>query len=311
MRSLNAGTLSLVLPIMRNRLALGVIRLAVLAAVLACAGCDVKVGDNGMSFDVTQGRASDEWKRTYTLPKDGRLEIVSGGGPVTVTRSDGRTVEVQIIRQAQARTDEAAQQALKEETITEEVAPDRVKVQTARARRDNSGPMGRRRISTEYHVTIPDGLNVAITGENADVSLNDVQGQFTLENTNGGFRTRGLSGAITASTVNGIIDLDMAQVAGDIRATTVNGPVRIGLPPGVNATLDARTVNGVVTVDPDLPFTADVRERLRVSGRFGNGGPALTLNTTNGPVNVGEAGRRGRGPRGGQPVVIERERRER
>src|SRR5688572_26404849 len=238
---------------MRNRLASGVIRLAVLAAVLTCAGCDVKVGDNGMSFDVTQGRAEDEWKRTYTLAKGGRLEIVSGGGPVNVTPSDGQTVQIHIIREARASTDEAAQQALKEETITEEATLDRVKVQTTRPDRENSGPLGRRRISTEYRVSIPAGLNVAIRGENADVSLNDVQGQFTLENTNGGFRARGLSGSITATTVNGVIDVDMVQVSGDIKATTVNGPIRLGLPADVNATLEARTVNGNVNVDPDLP----------------------------------------------------------
>jgi DUF4097 and DUF4098 domain-containing protein YvlB len=295
---------------MKQHLRLGVVCLAVLAAPVVLAGCDVKVGDNGMSFDVTHGRANDEWKRTYTLARGGRLEIVSGGGPVNVTPSTGQTVEIHIIRESRASTDEAAQQALKEETISDEVAPDRVKVQTVRPRGDNSGPFGRRRISTEYRVSIPAGLSVAIRGENADVSLNDVEGQFTLENTNGGFRARGLSGSLTATTVNGVIDVDMVQVSGDVKATTVNGPIRIGLPAGVNATLEARTVNGNVDVDPDLPFTPAERERLRVTGRFGNGGPAITLNTTNGPVRISEAGR-GRGGRGGEPIVIDRQLQER
>ena len=294
---------------MRNRLISGVLRLAVLPLALTLAACDVKVGDNGVSFDVTQGRANDEWKRTYTLTKGGRLEIISGGGPVSVTRSDQQAVEVHIIRESRESTDEKARQALKEEAITEEVMPDHVKVQTVRPGGSNSASFGRRRISTEYRVTIPAGLNVSIKGENADVSLNDVEGQFTLENTNGGFRARGLSGAITANTVNGVIDLEMSQLTGDVKATTVNGPVRLRLPAGVNATLDARSVNGFVNVNDDLPFTAVERERLHVSGRFGRGGSAITLNTTNGPVSVGEAGSigRGRGRRGGDRVVVERE----
>jgi hypothetical protein len=282
---------------------------ALLLAAALGAGCDVKVGDGGMSFGVTQGRAGDEWKRTYTLARGGRLEIVSGGGPVNVVPSEGETVEVHIIREARGSTDEAARQALEEEAITEEVAPNRVKVQTTRRDRQNAGPFGQRRISTEYRVGIPAGLNVSIRAENADVSLADVQGQFTLENTNGGFRATGLSGSVTATTVNGVIDFDLAQVAGDVRATTVNGPVRIGLPADVNATLDARSVNGVVTVDPDLPFMAAGRERVRLTGRFGNGEAAIILNTTNGPISVAEAGRgrRGGGRRGGEPVVLERE----
>ena len=296
---------------MKQHVHLGVVCLAVLAAPLALTGCDVKVGDNGIDFDVTHGRANDEWKRTYSLAKGGHLEIVSGGGPVNVTPSAGQTVEIHIIRESRASTDEAALQALKEETISEEVAPDRVKVQTTRPRGDNSGPFGRRRISTEYRVSVPAGLNVAIRGENADVSLTDVQGQFTLENTNGGFRVSSLSGSITATTVNGLIDLDIEQVTGDIKATTVNGPIRVGLPADVNATLDARTINGNVSVDDALPFTAGERERLHVSGRFGKGGPTVTLNTTNGPVRISEAGRRGRGRRGGDAIVIERQLQER
>ena len=296
---------------MKQHLRLGVACLAAVAAPLVLTGCDVKVGDNGMSFDVTHGRASDEWNRSYTVATGGRLEIVSGGGPVNVTPATGQTVEVRIIRESRASTDEAAQQALKEEAISEEVAPDRVKVQTTRPRGENSGPFGRRRISTEYRVSIPPGLNVSIKGENADVPLNDVEGQFTLENTNGGFRARGLSGSITATTVNGVIDFDMVKVSGDIKATTVNGPIRVGLPADVNATLEARTVNGNVNVDQGLPFTATERERLRVTGRFGNGGPAVTLNTTNGPVSVSEAGRRGRRDRGGEAAVLDRQLQER
>jgi hypothetical protein len=296
---------------MKQHIRSGVICLALGGTPILLPGCDVKVNDNGMSFDVTNGRANDEWKRTYTLPKGGRLEIVSGGGPVNVSRASGSTVEIHIIRESRASTDEAARQALGEETISDEVTPDRVKVQTTRPRGDNSGPFGRRRISTEYRVAIPGGLNVAIRGENAEVSLNDVDGQFTLENTNGGFRARGLSGSVTATTVNGVVDLDITEVTGDIKATTVNGPIRIGLPAGVNATLDATTVNGNVNVDQDLAFTAAQRERVRVTGRFGNGGPAVTLNTTNGPVRISQLGERGREQRGGEPVVIERQLQER
>ena len=263
-----------------------------------------------MEFDITQGRAEDEWKRTYTLAEGSRLEIVSGGGPVNVASSTGSMVEIQITREARAANDEAAKQALKEETITEEVTPERVKVETRRTRRDNSGPLGSRRISTTFQVLIPAGLKVSITGENADVSLVNVQGDFTLQNTNGGFRGRGVSGSLSATTVNGVIELDIERVTGDVRATTVNGPVRLGLPRDVNATLEAKTVNGVVTVDEDLPFTADERERLRLTGRFGKGGPTIALNTTNGPIRMTEAGDRRRGRRD-EPVVLERQLQER
>ena len=287
------------------------IRLSVLLSVtLAGAACDVRVNDKGVSLDISEGgRAEDEWTRTYKLARGGHLEILSAGGPIYVTEAADDAVQVHIVREARGKTDEAAQRALKEEeTITEEVAAERVKVQTIRNNKDNSGPFGGRRISTEFRVTIPSGLNVVLKGENADVTLEGVDGQFTLENTNGGFRGRGVSGSIKATTVNGVIDLNLEQVTGDISATTVNGPVRIGLHNDVNATLEARTVNGFVTIQSDLPFTEAERERTRLSGRLGKGGPAITLNTTNGPISVDGAGSRGRarGRRGG-PTVVERQ----
>ena len=299
---------------MRNRLTLGVIRLSVLAAVLTCAGCDVKVGDNGMSFDVTKGRAEEEWTRSYTIQKGGRLEIVAAGGPVFVT-AGGPAVQVKLVRQGQAATDEAAADALREETIAEDVAPDRVRGETKRPSGGNRGSFGRRRVSTEWHVAVPPGLNVSIKGENADITLTAVEGQFTLENTNGGFRSEGLTGSVNATTVNGVIGLEFAAITGDVTVTTVNGPVRIALPQDAKATLDAATVNGEVSIDEALVFTPSVRERLKLAGDVnGGGGPKLVLRTTNGSVRVGVEGRRpGRrgGPNRADPVVLEREIRKR
>ena len=294
---------------MKQQLFRGVVCLGVLAAAGALASCDVKVGDQGMSFDVTHGRANDEWIRSYTLQQGGTLEIVSAGGPVYVT-AGGPAVQVKLVRQGQAGNDEAAQQALKEETVAEDVAPDRVRVETKRPG-NNTGAFGRRRVSTEWHVSIPAGLNVSVTGENADISLTAVEGNFTLQNTNGGFRAAGVSGTVTATTVNGLVDLEFVSVTGDVKATTINGPVRISLPADADVTLDASTVNGGVVVDDELKFTPTVRERVKVTGQINDGGPKLVLQTTNGPVRVGitgqRGGRRGRGPNRVEPEVLERE----
>ena len=293
----------LVLPIMKLQLASGVVCLVLAGA--AVSGCDVQVGDKGVSFDVTRGRATDEWIRTYPLETGGRLELVSSGGPVYVTPG-GADVEVRLLRRAEAASDEAAAEVLKEETVLEEAARDRVRVETKRTVTANGG-LGRRRVMTEWHVKIPSGLDVSIKGENADISLTDVAGTFVLENTNGGFRSVGSTGPITATTVNGVIDLDFQQLTGDVKATTVNGMVRIGVPAGANATLEARTVNGGVAVEENLGFTSTERERQRVTGQFGKGGgPSITLNTTNGPVRVRQGGLHMGGRRGGDPATIER-----
>jgi hypothetical protein len=56
-----------------------VLELLAVAAVLAC-GCDVQVGEKGFSLDFVHGKAADEWRRTYTLPAGGTLDIVNING---------------------------------------------------------------------------------------------------------------------------------------------------------------------------------------------------------------------------------------
>ena len=54
---------------------------ACLAVVgLAGAGCDVRAGDGGFSVDLASGRASDEWKRSYTVTAGGRFEVKNING---------------------------------------------------------------------------------------------------------------------------------------------------------------------------------------------------------------------------------------
>ena len=48
-------------------------------AGLAGGGCDVRAGNGGFSVDLASGRASDEWKKTYTIAPGGRfVEMLQG-----------------------------------------------------------------------------------------------------------------------------------------------------------------------------------------------------------------------------------------
>ena len=74
------------------------------------AGCDVRAGDGGFSIDLASGRASDEWKKTYTVAAGGRFEVKNTNGTVTIEQgTDDATVEVRAERVAKASSDEAAQ----------------------------------------------------------------------------------------------------------------------------------------------------------------------------------------------------------
>jgi hypothetical protein len=260
----------------------------VCAAALACA-CDVKVGDKGLSFDISEGRASDEWTRTYELPQGGRLEVVNADGTIEVFPATGPRVDVRVSRQVRGRSDDAAQQLLKKLTMHEEVAADRVKIEAPDVRQ--LGGFGQR-VTIDYRISLPPGLNVSLRTQNGSVRLENVDGQFAASSTNGGITGRGVSGAIDASTVNGGVTMELASLTGDARVVTVNGGIRLEIRADVNATLEASTVNGGVIVDERLSFTPTERARVRVSGRINNGGPRLEVRTTNGGIRVGASAAR-------------------
>src|SRR2546428_1685734 len=127
----------------------------VLALFLGIAGaaCDVSVGDGGLSVSVASGKATDEWRRTYTIAPGGRLEIENDNGVVEASPADGTDVEVRAERIVKASTDETAQEILKSLELREEISPTRVRIVTTL-------PGRRSTHEVRYHVRVPKGLAV-------------------------------------------------------------------------------------------------------------------------------------------------------
>jgi hypothetical protein len=278
-------------------------RFATYATVVVCLGlpltaCDVKVGENGVSVDVSRGKAEDEWTRTYKLAKGGRLEVVNVNGLIEVVPATGSDVEVVAHREVRARNDEESKEVLAKAEMIEDVGPDHVKVEL-KTGSPNSGFNPRSRVNIRYRVSVPAGLNSTFRTENGAVRVENVEGRLTLVSTNGPVVARGVSGTIDASTVNGGIEIGMLKLTGDSKIVTVNGPASLILAPNINADLEAAAVNGGVTTQDGLPLTATDRTGRHVAGRFNDGGPRISVQTTNGGVRVGMTGdfARGRGQR--------------
>ena len=124
---------------------------------------------------------------------------------------------------------------------------------------------------------------------------------------NGGIDAQGLKADASVSTVNGAIVLATAGVGS---ATTVNGSVRVRIgSANWDGRLDARTVNGSVTVEMPQPSDLDVEAATlngsvssdfpltlqgkmspqRIKGTIGKGGRQLRLETVNGDIALRRA----------------------
>ena len=99
--------------------------LLVVCLVSAGVACDVKVSKEGdVSVVVASGKANDEWRRTYSLPKGGRLEIINVNGLIEVYPASGSEVEVIARREVRTRTEEEAKARLAKAEMIEDVGPD-------------------------------------------------------------------------------------------------------------------------------------------------------------------------------------------
>ena len=274
---------------------------AALALAVTLPGCDIKVDGDNVSVGVSRGRASDEWVRSYTLPKGGRFEVANENGEIIVKGTQGTEVKVTAHREVTTGSDEDARKRLENLKMREDVSADRVFIEAVTAGNKDMGFT--RGVSIRYDIEVPDGLTVSVKTMNGTVRLNDVDGKITAATTNGNVTGNAITGAVQGSSVNGSVAMNLDDVKGDVSLLTVNGAVRMEIPPTADAELQATTVNGGVSVDDKLAF-ADVEKRsgfgppTSFRGRLNKGGARVTLQTTNGPVRVSVRGSGDEGDQG-------------
>jgi hypothetical protein len=258
---------------------------AVVAVCLLLTGCDVSVGEHGFSMDVAAGKAQDEWRRTYDIAAGGKLKIENVNGTITATPSDGARTEVRAERIAKAGSDEAAQELLKKIEIVEQSSAESVSIATKVPKIS----WGRSGHEVRYTVRVPKGLAVEFQTVNGGVRLENLDGQIVAGTTNGGVRGKGLRGALKASTTNGGVEVDLADVSGDIEIETTNGGIRLNLPPHAKATLDARVVNGGISVSEPLQIENIEKSRRQLRGTMNGGGARVSAETVNGGIRIGSS----------------------
>lgn len=139
-------------------------------------------------------------------------------------------------------------------------------------------------VDVAFTVAVPDGVRLDARNTNGDVRVSGLSGDVTAATVNGSIQAES-TGPVTARTVNGGIDAATGAPAEDLSFQTVNGRIRLALPQGVDADLSVRTVNG--RIDSDFPIEVQGRRGPRSgSGQLGQGGPRIEVATVNGGIEL-------------------------
>ena len=165
----------------------GVAAASCVAAALSLAACDGRRGR-------LEGRASDEWTRSYTLAPGGELQIVGAAGSIDVRGSDAGAVEVRAERIIHAGNDAIAAPMVERIRIVEEVAPEKVIIRNEGL----GGILIGVEVEVNFHVTVPKGVKARLRAAGGNITLTDLSGSVVASTTNGNVSGTGLRGGVDA-----------------------------------------------------------------------------------------------------------------
>lgn len=231
--------------------------------------------------DSRQQRACE--MREMTLPATGSLNVdAAPNGGITVKAWAKGEILLRAKVETWGETKPEAESRLKEVKITT----------GSKVSADGPRSTGRSHYSVSYEVFVPSKIDLALHSTNGGISIAGVNGTIAANTTNGGLKLAGLAGKVSAHTTNGGVNVELAGntwKGEGFDVSTTNGGVSIRVPADYSARLEARTTNGGFRSDLPVKVEGNLTGK-RVNATLGNGGPLVKVQTTNGGINVNQAG---------------------
>jgi len=239
-----------------------------------------------MAHSPNNAQASDTWTRSYTVDPGAEVRIANASGNVDVEGVDGNTVEVAAERIAHGATEQLARDLVPQIPIKENVSPKLVSIETGRI----DGILLGASYEVRYRVRTPRAVSLRATSNNGSVEVRMLSGRVSAQTVNGAVRASDLSGGLDARAVNGVVNVQLSELGtSNVSLTTVNGRVRLVLPPTAKATVTATWLNGAMHAQ-GLTFDVVDDSKRHFEGRLNGGGTPIDLRTTNGGIVVAAQG---------------------
>ncbi len=254
-------------------------------------------------------------ERLVPFQPGGELQIHNKNGNISVAGWPRNEVRIQVTRVVRAANQDKAEQLMKELEADVEVHTDRIAIESRVPKLLESigiwNILGRKaaQLQIHYDVQVPNDANLSLDTANGEIRASGVNGRVDAKTQNGDMRVQDVNGVVKLATTNG--EISMAGVtnrasarttngsvvarilrispAGEVKLQTTNGNVQAYLPKDLRATVDAVTTNGQVSIAFPVERQGLMTSKT-VRGTIRGGGARLTLETTNGNVEVRNLG---------------------
>ena len=226
-----------------------------------------------------------------TLTTADQLDLdAQPNGAVHVTRWDRPDVLVRAVVAAYARDDAEARAVL---------AGVRIQVDGGRVRAEpppGGWGQGERYATVSFDVFAPRDTDLAVKTMNGAVRVDGVQGDIRVQALNGAVTLAGVGGDVQVRAVNGAVSAALGPTwdGRGLDVQTTNGAIVLALPAGFSGDLSAQTQVGRIGLS-GLDDVAGLDRQQgrwvgdRLTARLGDGGPPVTVATTNGGISIRQA----------------------
>ncbi|MFH1372819.1 MAG: DUF4097 family beta strand repeat-containing protein [bacterium] len=175
----------------------------------------------------------------------------------------------------------------------------------------------------DYTIQVPVATDIHVIGMDLEIDVSSIEGEITIENETGSTHGEFLVGPVTIHQETGNINLDwidgdvrikstscitgIHQVRGALDVTTHSGNVSVKTELNSPRDYFVETVSGSITflvpeiasgvlqietrsgaMQTDMPVTIRSISNKRLVGKFGRGGPRITLTSASGDVRVAQ-----------------------
>lgn len=156
-------------------------------------------------------------------------------------------------------------------------------------------------VKMDFQLQVPRNIEVKLkTVNSGHVHVQDVTGNFSVHNVNGGIEMQNVAGSGQAKTVNGGVKVTFRENPREKSDFgTINGNVELYFVRGVSGDFRFKTMNGAVYSDfemtslPAQPVSSErhgtkfvFRSDRYTGGRIGAGGPEIKAENLNGDIRV-------------------------
>jgi hypothetical protein len=240
-----------------------------------------RTGDTSCNGSNSDDRASYCETREDTIGGANPLDIDAGrNGGIRVRGWDRGDVLVRTRINASADTDADARRV---------AGAVRIETFGGRVRADGPETTDHEHWNVTFDLQVPRTAMLRLNTKNGGISLTDFHGSAEFHAVNGGLTLTGVSGDLKGGTTNGGITVDLAGDHWDgagLDVQTHNGGIKLTLPKGYSAELDAATTHGRINIDFPVTVNGEIGRQLTTT--LGSGGSKLRAVTTNGGVTVKE-----------------------